>query len=101
MIRNLLCVLDIAEKSLNRLLLLLILKSSKFHRKTPVLEFLFNKVAGLRANFYKMESNTVIFPVKFLKFLKPPILKNIFEPLLLYLQVILFTLNGKDTPNEA
>ena len=40
---------DIAEKSLNRLLLLLILKSSKFHRKAPVLESLFNKVAGLRA----------------------------------------------------
>ena len=29
-----------------RLLLLFILKSSKFYRKTPLLEFLFNKVAG-------------------------------------------------------
>ena len=39
---------DIAEKSLNRLLPLLILKSSKFHKETPVLGSLFNKVAGLR-----------------------------------------------------
>ena len=40
---------DIVEKSCNRLLLLLILKSSKFHSKTPVLESLFGKVAGMRA----------------------------------------------------
>ena len=38
---------DIAEKSLNRLLLLLILKIGKFQRKTPGLESLFNK--GLQA----------------------------------------------------
>ena len=39
----------IAEKSLNKLLLLLILKSRKFNKKTPVLESLFIKAAGLRA----------------------------------------------------
>ena len=38
---------DIAEKSLNRLLLLLILRSSKFHTETPLWS-LFNKVTGLR-----------------------------------------------------
>ena len=48
-IKDLLCMRDIAEKSLNWLLLLLILKSSKFQGKAPVLESLFNKVAGLRA----------------------------------------------------
>ena len=40
---------NIPEKSLNRLLLLLILKNSKFHKKTAVMEFIFNKGAGLRA----------------------------------------------------
>ena len=40
---------DKTEKSLNRLLPLLILKSSKFHKETPVLGSRFNKVAGLRA----------------------------------------------------
>ena len=39
-------------------------KFRKFYRKTPVLESLFNKVAGL------------CFPVKFAKFLRAPILKN-------------------------
>ena len=48
-IRDLLCVRDIAGISLNRLLLLLVLKSSKFHRKTPVLGSLFNIVVRLRA----------------------------------------------------
>ena len=40
---------DIAEKSSNRLLLLLLLKNSKLHRKPPALESLFSKVAGLNA----------------------------------------------------
>ena len=92
MIRDFLCVRDIAEISLTRLLLLLILKSSKFHRKTPVLKSLSNNVAG---------TNAGVFPVKFAKSLRAPILKNICEPLLLYLQVILFTSHEKVTANEA
>ena len=46
--------------------------SRKFHRKTPVLESFFNKVAGLQ-----------LFPVKFAKLLETPILKNICKRLLL------------------
>ena len=60
-IRDLLCLRGIPEKSLNRMLLLLILKTShrkysikktawkfcQFHKKIPV--SLFNKFAGLRA----------------------------------------------------
>ena len=45
-IRDLLYVKDVVEESLNRLLLLLILKNGKFHRKIPVLESLFNTVAA-------------------------------------------------------
>ena len=41
---------DKAEKSSNRLLQLLILKSSRFHGKAPVLKSPFNKDAGLRAH---------------------------------------------------
>ena len=33
--------------------------------------------------------------------IRAPILKNIYEPLLLYLQVILFPLHEKDTAYEA
>ena len=51
--------------------------------------------------FLKTDSNTGIFPVKFAKFLRAPILKYICEPLLLYLQVILLTIHEKDTANEA
>ena len=51
--------------------------------------------------FLKRDSNTGIFPVKFAKFLRAPILKCICEPLLLYLQAILLTIHGKDTANEA
>ena len=36
------------DKSLNRLLLSLILKRGKFHMKTSLFEPLFNKAAGLR-----------------------------------------------------
>ena len=56
-----------------------------------MLDSLFNKVAGLRAQL----------SVKFEKFLRAPILKNIYEPLLLYLQVVLFTMHEKDTAKEA
>ena len=49
-------------------------KFRKSHRETPVLESLFNKVAGLRC-----------FRAKFAKFLRAPILKNIAcEQLLLH-----------------
>ena len=43
----------------------------KFHRKTPVLESVFNKVAGLQAcDFTKKRLQHKCFPVKFAKFLK-------------------------------
>ena len=105
MIRDFLCARGIAEISFTSLLVLFILKSSKFHRKTPVLKSLFNKVAGIKPGtsltFLKKDSNTGVFPVKFTKFLGAPILKNICEPLLLYLQVILFASHEKVTANEA
>ena len=47
--------------------------------------------------FLKRDCNTCIFPVKFLKFFRAPILKYIYEPVFLYLQVI----REKDTANEA
>ena len=46
----------------------------KFHRKTPVLKSVFNRVA---------ESQHWSFPVEFVKFLRTPILKNIWERLFL------------------
>ena len=61
-----------------------------------------NKAAGLRAfNFIKKRFQRVFFPVKFAKFFRTPILKNICERLLLYLHVILFTMYEKDTANDA
>ena len=46
-------------------------KFRKFHRKTPVLEFLFNKVAGPKAcNFIKNFFHHRYFPMKFAKFLR-------------------------------
>ena len=64
------------------------------HRKTTVLEALFNRVAGLRAcDFIKRDSGPVIllketetqqhrcFPVNIAKFSRTPILKKIFEQL--------------------
>ena len=54
----------------------------KFYRKTPVLESIFNKVAGLKAcNFIKKRLQHRCFPVKFAKFLRTPTLKNICERL--------------------
>ena len=47
------------------------LKFCKFHRKTPMFEFLFNKVAGLRpCKFIKKRVEHRCFPVKFAKFLR-------------------------------
>ena len=60
------------------------LKFRKFHRKTPVLESLLNKVAGLQAcNFIKKGLQQRHIPVKFAKFLRTHFLKNICERLLL------------------
>ena len=47
------------------------------------------------------DPNTGIFPVKLANFLRATILKIIYEPLLLYLQVTLFTMHEKDTAMEA
>ena len=44
-------------------------KNRKFHRKTPVLESLFNKVVGLKAV-------TQVFPVKFAKSLRTIVSQN-------------------------
>ena len=52
----------------------------KFHRKTPVLKSLFNKVASLKVcNFIKKRHQHRCSPVKFTKFLRTTILKNIYE----------------------
>ena len=49
------------------------LKFRKFHRKAPVLEPLFKKVAGVKTyNFIKMRLQRRCFPVKFPKFLRTP-----------------------------
>ena len=46
---------------------------AKFPRKTPVLESLFNKIAGLAAcNFIKKTLQHRCFPVKLAKFLRTP-----------------------------
>ena len=49
-----------------------------FHRKTLVLESLFNKVAGLKAcSFIKKRLQNRCFSVNIMKFLRIPLLKNI------------------------
>ena len=54
------------------------------YRETPVLESLFNKVAGLQAcNYIKKRPQLRCFPVNIAKFLRTPILKNTCEELLL------------------
>ena len=59
-------------------------KFRKFHMKSPVLEPLFNNVAGLQAcNFIEKILQHWCFPMKFVKFLITPILKNIWERLFL------------------
>ena len=63
----------------------LLLKYRNIHRKTPVLESLFNEAAVLKAcNFIIKRLQYRCFSVKNAKFLRTPILKNIFERLLLY-----------------
>ena len=57
------------------------------------LESLFNKVTGLKACYFiKTRLQHLCFPVKFAKFLRTPILKNISERLLLYLRAKYFYL---------
>ena len=64
-------------------------KFCTFHRKTPVMESLFNKVAGLKTcNFIKKRLQHRFFPMKFAKSYRTPILKNICERLLLYYTII-------------
>ena len=59
-------------------------KFCKFHRKTPVLECLVNKVVSLQnCSFIKKKLQHSCFPLKFAKFLRTPILKSICEKLLL------------------
>ena len=49
-------------------------KLRDIHRKTPVLESLFNKVTGLQCNFIKMRPQQRCFPVDIAKFFRAPIL---------------------------
>ena len=64
-------------------------KFRKFHRKTPFLQSLSNKYAGLQACYViKMRPQHKCFPVKFLRTL---ILKNICKRLLLYIAAVLKT----------
>ena len=59
------------------------LKICKSDKKTPVLESLFSKGAGLKVcNFIKKRLKQRCFPVKFTR-LRIPILKNICEQLFL------------------
>ena len=54
------------------------LKFRNFHRKTPVLESLFNKVVGLQdCNFIEKRSRHICFPVKIAKYLRTSFLQNI------------------------
>ena len=53
------------------------LKLGKFQRKAPVLECLYNKVAGSQArNVIKKRLQKRCFPVKFAKFLRTPFSRN-------------------------
>ena len=62
-----------------------------------MLEFFFNKVAGLWAfSFIKKKFQRSCFPVKFVKFLRTPTFKNIGEQLLLHLHVIFYTMHDED-----
>ena len=59
----------------------------KLHMKTPVLESLFNKVAGLQdCNFIKKRFLHRCFLIKVLKVLRTPVLKNMYGRLLLQFQ---------------
>ena len=57
----------------------------KFYRKTHALEAFFNKVMNLRSicNFINKRLQHWCFPEKFAKFSATPVLKNVYERLLL------------------
>ena len=59
-------------------------KFRKFHRKALVLDFLFDKVASLKAyNFIKNRIQHRCFPIKFANFLRTPYFTKHFQWLLL------------------
>ena len=91
--------LVLVEELVKKLLLFVILRSShrmcsvknaflkvrKYHTNIPVLESVFNKVAGLRAcNFITKKLQQRCFPVKFAKFVRTPFLTEHLRWLLLY-----------------
>ena len=62
-----------------------------FQKKTSVWESLFDKASGLSpCNFIKKRLQHKCFPVKFAKFLRTPILKNIYERLLLFFVLCMY-----------
>ena len=63
--------------------------------ETPVLESLFDKVAGLQATLLKRDSNTGVFFIITAKFLRIPVLKNICERLILTYTIIIFPFFSK------
>ena len=68
----------------------------KFHRKTSVLESLFNKAAGLKAcNSIKKRLQHSCFPVKLAKFLKTPFFTEEFQWLLLTFNSCLHRSSGQ------
>ena len=73
-------------------------KFRKFHKKILVSESLFNKVTSHQAcSFTKKRLQHRCFPVKFSKFLRLPILKNVCERMLLaYLGTISLSLSIPD-----
>ena len=67
---------------------------ANFAKKARLLEPLFNKVAGLKAcNFIKKRFQHMCLPVKFSKFLRTPILKNICEPLIHAMTLFIYGLS--------
>ena len=57
-------------------------KFPNIHTKSPLLESLINKVAGIQAsNFIKNRLQHRCFSVKYAKFLRTSVLKNIFDQL--------------------
>ena len=57
------------------------------HRKTPLLESLFDKASALQPSFIKERLQHRCFPENIAKFLKTPVLKNICERLLLLIVI--------------
>ena len=51
-------------------------KSCKIHGKTPSLESLFNKAAGLRLAILLKDTSAQVFSCEFEKFLRTPFLQN-------------------------